>query len=121
MDFDNESEKNELLESNVFFDNCIYNFENKKNISITDKLNEEKYPKSYWFQSYIFLIYKIYSKLSEKDFNKKLEWALKENSCKTIDLLLYYNIINNKKVNYSFIDLLNQYGLDQIIHYLRVF
>ena len=119
--FDNESEKNELLESNVFFDNCIYNFENKKNISITDKLNEEKYPKSYWFQSYIFLIYKIYSKLSEKDFNKKLEWALKENSCKTIDLLLYYNIINNKKVNYSFIDLLNPYGLDPIIHYFSVF
>ena len=121
MNFDNESEKNELLESNVFFDNCIYNFENKKNISITDKLNEEKYPKSYWFQSYIFLIYKIYSKLSEKDFNKKLEWALKENSCKTIDLLLYYNIINNKKVNYSFIDLLNPYGLDPIIHYFSVF
>ena len=119
--FDNESEKNELLESNVFFDNCIYNYENKKNISITDKLNEEKYPKSYWFQSYIFLIYKIYSKLSEKDFNKKLEWALKENSCKTIDLLLYYNIINNKKVNYSFIDLLNPYGLDPIIHYFSVF
>ena len=119
--FDNESEKNELLESNVFFDNCIYNFENKKNISITDKLNEEKYQKSYWFQSYIFLIYKIYSKLSEKDFNKKLEWALKENSCKTIDLLLYYNIINNKKVNYSFIDLLNPYGLDPIIHYFSVF
>ena len=121
MNFDNESEKNELLESNVFFDNCIYNYENKKNISITDKLNEEKYPKSYWFQSYIFLIYKIYSKLSEKDFNKKLEWALKENSCKTIDLLLYYNIINNKKVNYSFIDLLNPYGLDPIIHYFSVF
>ena len=119
--FDNESEKNELLESNVFFDNCIYNYENKKNISITDKLNEEKYPKSYWFQSYIFLIYKIYSKLSEKDFNKKLEWALKENSCKTIDFLLYYNIINNKKVNYSFIDLLNPYGLDPIIHYFSVF
>ena len=121
MNFDNESEKNELLESNVFFDNCIYNYENKKNISITNKLNEEKYPKSYWFQSYIFLIYKIYSKLSEKDFNKKLEWALKENSCKTIDLLLYYNIINNKKVNYSFIDLLNPYGLDPIIHYFSVF
>ena len=121
MNFDNESEKNELLESNVFFDNCIYNYENKKNISIKDKLNEEKYPKSYWFQSYIFLIYKIYSKLSEKDFNKKLEWALKENSCKTIDLLLYYNIINNKKVNYSFIDLLNPYGLDPIIHYFSVF
>ena len=121
MNFDNESEKNELLEINVFFDNCIYNYENKKNISITDKLNEEKYPKSYWFQSYIFLIYKIYSKLSEKDFNKKLEWALKENSCKTIDLLLYYNIINNKKVNYSFIDLLNPYGLDPIIHYFSVF
>ena len=121
MNFDNESEKNELLESNVFFDNCIYNYENKKNISITDKLNEEKYQKSYWFQSYIFLIYKIYSKLSEKDFNKKLEWALKENSCKTIDLLLYYNIINNKKVNYSFIDLLNPYGLDPIIHYFSVF
>ena len=119
--FDNESKKNELLESNVFFYNCIYNYENKKNISITDKLNEEKYPKSYWFQSYIFLIYKIYSKLSEKDFNKKLEWALKENSCKTIDLLLYYNIINNKKVNYSFIDLLNPYGLDPIIHYFSVF
>ena len=119
--FDNESEKNELLEINVFFDNCIYNYEHKKNISITNKLNEEKYPKSYWFQSYIFLIYKIYSKLSEKDFNKKLEWALKENSCKTIDLLLYYNIINNKKVNYSFIDLLNPYGLDPIIHYFSVF
>ena len=38
-----------------------------------------------------------------------------------MDLLLYYKIINNKKVNYSFIDLLNPYGLDPIIHYFSVF
>ena len=95
-------------------------FESKKNSSI-NKLSDDKLPKSYWFQSYIYLIYKIYSKLSWEEFNKKIQWALKENSCKTIDLLLYYNIINNKKVNYSFIDLLNPYGLDPIIHYFSVF
>ena len=121
LKLDNESEKNEKFDNDVFFDYCIYMIENKKNNSIIEKLSEDKYPKSYWFQSYIFLIYKIYSKLSEEEFNKKLEWALKENSCKTIDLLLYYNIINNKKVNYSFIDLLNPYGLDPIIHYFSVF
>jgi hypothetical protein len=43
------------------------------------------------------------------------------NSCKTIDLLLYYKIINNKKVNYPFIDLLNPLGLDPIIHYFSIF
>ena len=43
------------------------------------------------------------------------------NGCKTIDLLLYYKIINNKKVNYPFIDLLNPLGLDPIIHYFSIF
>ena len=43
------------------------------------------------------------------------------NSCKTIDLLLYYKIINNRKVNYPFIDLLNPLGLDPIIHYFSIF
>ena len=120
LNFDKESEKNDFLERSIFFDNCVYMFESKKNSSI-NKLSDDKLPKSYWFQSYIYLIYKIYSKLSWEEFNKKIQWALKENSCKTIDLLLYYNIINNKKVNYSFIDLLNPYGLDPIIHYFSVF
>ena len=43
------------------------------------------------------------------------------NSCKTIDLLLCYKIINNKKVNYPLIDLLNPLGLDPIIHYFSIF
>ena len=43
------------------------------------------------------------------------------NSFDTIDLLIYYKIIDDQKVNYSFIDLLKPYGLDPIIYYFGKF
>ena len=108
-----DKEKNDF-DNEIFFNDISY-------INKIQKISEENLPKSYWFQTYIYLISKIYSKPSGEEFNSIIKWALKENSCKTMDLLLYYKIINNKKVNYSFIDLLNPYGLDPIIHYFSVF
>ena len=113
-------EINKVIENEIF-DDILYLNKNSENNLIINILSEEEKPKSYWFQTYIYLISKIYSKLSQEEFNKKIEWALKQNSCKTIDLLLKYKIINNKKVDYAFIDLLNPYGLDSIIHYFSVF
>ena len=113
-------EINKIIENEIF-DDILYLNKNSENNLIINILSEEEKPQSYWFQTYIYLISKIYSKLSQEEFNKKLEWALKQNSCKTIDLLLKYKIINNKKVDYAFIDLLNPYGLDSIIHYFSVF
>ena len=113
-------EINKVIENEIF-DDILYLNKNSENNLIINILSEEEKPKSYWFQTYIYLISKIYSKLSQEEFNKKIEWALKQNSCKTIDFLLKYKIINNKKVDYAFIDLLNPYGLDSIIHYFSVF
>ena len=107
---------------NEIFDDIIYLNKNRDNNSkLISTLSEENKPKSYWFQTYIYLISKIYINLSQEEFKNKIQWSLKENSCKTIDLLLQYKIINNKKVDYSFIDLLNPYGLDSIIHYFSIF
>ena len=122
--FENSSKEdfeiNKIIENEIF-DDILYLNKNSENNLIINILSEEEKPQSYWFQTYIYLISKIYSKLSQEEFNKKLEWALKQNSCKTIDLLLKYKIINKKKVDYAFIDLLNPYGLDSIIHYFSVF
>ena len=117
----NNNQENNNMDNEILFDEILYINKSKENNSIFLKFSEENKPKSYWLQTYIYLLSKLYSKLSEKEFNKKIEWALKENSCKTIDLLLYYKIINDRKVNYSFIDLLNPLGLDPIIHYFSIF
>jgi len=120
FDSNDDCESNKINDNNIF-DEDLYINKNSEVNTIINTLSEIEKPKSYWFQTYIYLISKIKNKLSKEDFNKNLQWALKENCCKSIDLLLKYKIINNKKVDYDFIDLLNPYGLDAIIHYFSVF
>ena len=108
--------------SDVKFFDDILSLNKGKNESINNKtMFENQSLKLYWFRTYIYLISKLFSKVKEIEFNEKIKWALKENSNETIDLLIHYKIINNQKVNYSFIDLLNPFGLDPIIHYFSKF
>ena len=120
LDSNNEQEINKI-NGNIIFDENLYLNKNSEIDIIINTLSEIEHPKSYWFQTYIYLISKIKNKLSKEEFIKNLKWALKENCCKSIDLLFKYKIINNKKVDYDFIDILNPYGLDSIIHYFSIF
>ena len=120
LDSNNEQEINKI-NGNIIFDENLYLNKNSEIDIIINTLSEIEHPKSYWFQTYIYLISKIKNKLSKEEFNKNLKWILKENCCKSIDLLFKYKIINNKKVDYDFIDILNPYGLDSIIHYFSIF
>ena len=119
-----DSAPNDDKEDNIQYD---YFFDDKKssNRSKDNKLKkietDEEKNKSYWFNTYIYLISKIFSKLSESEFRTRIKWAITNNSYDTIDLLIYYKIIDEQKINYSFIDLLKPYGLDPIIYYFGKF
>ena len=112
-------EKSENMQYDYLFDDKLSNKSKDNKLKIID--TDEDKNKSYWFKTYIYFISKIFSKLSEKDFCERIKWALKNNSLDTIDLLIYFKIINDQKVNYSFIDLLKPYGLDPIIYYFGKF
>ena len=114
-------EKNEKIQYDYIFDDKLSS-SNKSHDSKLRKIDtDEEKNKSYWFKTYIYLISKIFSKLSEKEFCSRIKWALTTNSYDTIDLLIYYKIINEQKINYSFIDVLKPFGLDPIIYYFGKF
>ena len=112
-------EKNEKIQYDNIFDDKLSNKSKDNTIKNID--TDEEKNKSYWFKTYIYLISKIFSKLSEKEFCSRIKWALTNNSYDTIDLLIYYKIINEQKINYSFIDVLKPFGLDPIIYYFGKF
>ena len=113
-------DKNEKVQYDYIFDDKLSSNKSKDSKLKEIDTDEEK-NKTYWFKTYIYLISKIFSKLSEVDFCSRIKWALTNNSYDTIDLLIYYKIINDKKINYSFIDLLKPFGLDPIIYYFGKF
>ena len=113
-------EKNDIIQYDCFFDDNKST--NKSKDSKLQKIEtDEDKNKSYWFKTYFYLFSKIFSKLSEKEFHERIKWALSNNSFNTIDLLIYYKIIEDKKMNYSFIDILKPYGIDPIIYYFGKF
>ena len=112
-------DKNENLQYDIFFDDKKSS--NKSKDSKLKKIDtDEDKNKSYWFKTYIYLISKISSKLSP-EMCSRIKWALTNNSYDTIDLLIYYKIINDQKINYDFINILKPYGLDPIIYYFGKF
>ena len=113
-------EKNEKIQYDYLFDDKLSSNKSRENKPKKINTDGDK-NKAYWFKTYIYLISKIFSKLSEKEFCERIKWALTNNSLDTIDLLINYKIIDDKKINYSFIDLLKPYGLDPIIYYFGKF
>ena len=113
-------DKNDKIQYDYIFDDKISSNKSKGSKLKEIDTDEEK-NKSYWFKTYIYIISKIFSKLSETEFCSRIKWALTSNSYDTIDLLIYYKIIDDKKINYSFIDLLKPFGLDPIIYYFGKF
>ena len=108
---DNDSnESNDSKEPDIF---------NEKKV-ISD-INNQKETKSYWFNVYFHLLSKILSKLSGLEFDSFIKWALEKNSHVTIDKLIQYKIINDKKINEPFINILKPYGIDPIIYYFGKF
>ena len=113
-------EKNDIIQYDCFFDDNRSSNKSKDNKLQKIDTDEDK-NKSYWFKTYIYLISKIFSTLSEKEFCDKIKWALSNNSYDTIDLLIYYKIIGDKYINFAFIEILRPFGLDPIIYYIGKF
>jgi len=114
-------DKGENVQYDVFFDDKLSSNKSKGSDKSKRIDTDEEKNKSYWFKTYIYLISKIFSKISENEFCSRIKWAMTNNSYETIDLLIYYKIIDDQKINYSFIELMKPYGLDPIIYYFGKF
>jgi hypothetical protein len=77
--------------------------------------------KSQWLSRYINLISVISDKISPIEFNEYIKWALSRNAFKTIDILFENKKISKEKLDIDFINLLNGFGIDPVIYYLKTF
>jgi hypothetical protein len=77
--------------------------------------------KSQWFSRYINLVSVIADKISPIEFNEYIKWALSKNAFTTIDILFYNKNISKDKLDIDLINLLNGFGIDPVIYYLKIF
>ena len=114
-----EDNKDDIKEENkedyfkINFSHSITQYTNNK------KNEPEKNLKYFWFERYINFISSISEQISSLEFLEYMKWALLKDPIATIDLLINNDKISSKAIDFEFINLLKNYGIDAVIHYFK--